>query len=51
MPSFHKLVKTNEVGMVLLQELDRESPASQDLLEATKKLRNVYLRVSFRNLT
>ncbi len=37
MPSFHKLVKTNEVGMVLLQELDRESPASQDLLEATKQ--------------
>ena len=37
MPSFHKLVKTNEVGMVLLQELDRESSASQDLLEATKQ--------------
>lgn len=37
MPNFHKLVKTNEVGMVLLQELDRESSASQDLLEATKQ--------------
>ena len=37
MPSFHKLVKTNEVGMVLLEELDRNSAQAQALLEATKQ--------------
>jgi hypothetical protein len=37
MATSHKLVKTDQVGFVLLDELSRNTQAAQDILEATKQ--------------